>query len=243
MAGFAAFMTFLIWGFVVFVIAIVLSVVLYRSAKRACPESTAAARTFRIASTLAPFLGLLWLIIALILYVKISNKVAHQSVGFSPDPYVTLPNGYVLGSMNTYDGYIRAPQAHTNVPWVGPGYVRSLIDIDLKDGRFEGTYLDSRSDMQPNGTDAIRRFVFDTKNQSIQTFATGDKADFEDQQNLVHQDENSYWVMYARYRRTWPNLIFWAILLSGEISIAAALWPMRRRCILQTLIGAVGPHS
>lgn len=234
MAGFAVFMTFLTWGFALFVAAIVLSFVLYRSAKGACPASTTAAHTFRIASTLAPFLGLLWLIIALILHVNISNNIAHQSVGFSPDPYVTLPNGYVLGSMNTYDGYIRAPHPHTDVPWVGPGYVRSLIDIDFKDGRFEGTYLDSRSDMHPNGTDGIRRFVFDTKDQSIQTFATGDKSDFGDQQNLVHQDERSYWVMYARYHHSWPRLVFWAILLSGEMSIVAAIWLLRRRCTLQT---------
>jgi hypothetical protein len=59
MAGFAVFMTFLTWGFLLLVIAIVLSILLRLFAKRICPESTPAARTFRIASTLAPFLGLL----------------------------------------------------------------------------------------------------------------------------------------------------------------------------------------
>jgi len=223
MAGFAIVMEFLSWGFFLSVFALISSILLYRRAKHLSPDKSRSARLFRIGSAASPFLGLLWIVVALILYTAISNKLAHQSVGFSPDPYVTLPNGYVLGSLNTYDGYIRAPQAKTNVPWTGPGYVRSVIDIELQDGRFDGTYLDGHSDMQPNGTDAIRRFIFDTRDQSIKTFATGDKADFIGQQNMVHMDEQSYWVMYARYRHRWPSVAFWLLLLGGESGIIFAL--------------------
>ena len=51
-------------GFLLLVIAIVLSILLRLFAKRICPESTPAARTFRIASTLAPFLGLLYVLVS-----------------------------------------------------------------------------------------------------------------------------------------------------------------------------------
>ena len=103
MAGFAVFMTFLTWGFVLLIVATVLSFVLGRIAKSAAPEANAA-RSYRLFSRLAPFIGLVWLVIAIKIHVLVSNDVAHQSVGYSPDPYVTLPNGFTLGSLNTYDG-------------------------------------------------------------------------------------------------------------------------------------------
>jgi len=166
MAGFAVFMTFLTWGLFLLVIAIILSVLLRLSAKRACPESTAAAGTFRIASTLAPFLGLLWLPVALKVHVGISNNLAHQSVGFSPDPYVTLPNGFRLGSLNTYDGYVVAPGFNTDVPVTGPGYVRSIIDIAWVGDTFRGSLFDFKSSSTQN-------FIFNTKTLHIETSPVG----------------------------------------------------------------------
>ena len=76
------------------------------------PESNQASITGSprraVPTTVAPFLAFSWLIAAFVLHVLISNNLAHQDCGFglSPDPWVTLPNGYVLGSHNTYDGYI-----------------------------------------------------------------------------------------------------------------------------------------
>lgn len=110
MAGFAVFMTVLIYGFWALVAASVSSLCLYLYAKRRFREEGHSHRRVAIASATAPFLALLWLVAALLIHVEISNRLAHQDCGFSPDPYVTLPNGYVLGSNNTYDGYIK-PQA------------------------------------------------------------------------------------------------------------------------------------
>jgi len=72
-------------------------------------------------TTIAPFLAFFWLIAAFALHVSISNKVAHHDCGFglSPDPWVTLPNGYKLGSLNTYDGFIAAPGVETAQPVFG----------------------------------------------------------------------------------------------------------------------------
>jgi len=101
MAGFAVVMTFLTWGFILTIGSIILSIVLFRLAKRSFPDPTYAAKRYRTLNVAAPFLALGWLVATLILYTFISNILAHQSVGYSPDPYVTLPNGYVVGSLNT----------------------------------------------------------------------------------------------------------------------------------------------
>ena len=139
MAGFAIVVTFLAWGFILTLGGIVLSIILFSLAKRSSPGSTYAARRYRTLNAAAPFLALGWLVAALLLHAFISNHLAHQSVGYSPDPYVTLPNGYVVGSLNTYSGYVHAPGVTTDIAWIGRGYVRGLIDLEFRDGRFSGT--------------------------------------------------------------------------------------------------------
>lgn len=222
-------MDFLTWGLVLLGIAVVLSVTLYFRTKRSYPETSLATVRLRVASAAAPFLGLLWIVVSLVLHTIISNTIAHQSVGFSPDPYVTLPNGYVVGSLNTYSGYVRAPGASTDIPWVGPGYVRGLIDLTYDNGRFKGTYLDSHSDMQPQGTDHIRTFTFDTRDKSIRTIETNEKTDFGGQQTKVHEDATSYWQLYAKYRHAWPTAVFWIVLIGGEALIVLTLRRMEPR--------------
>ncbi len=215
MAGFAVVITFLAWGYLLTHAGIDLSNGLFKFAKRSFPEPTDAAKRYRTFNAAAPFIALAWLVATLILHTFISNHLAHQSVGYSPDPYVTLPNGYVVGSLNTYSGYVHAPGATTNIPWIGRGYVRGIIDLEFRDGRFIGTYLDSKSQFQPQGTDHVKNFVFYTRDQAIQTSDTNTAGDFISQQNSVHQDHNSYWNLYARNRHGWPTVVFWVLLLGG----------------------------
>jgi hypothetical protein len=227
MAGFAVVMTFLTWGFILTIVSIVLSISLFMFAERSFPDSTYVAKRYRIFNAAAPFLALGWLVATLILHTFISNHLAHQSVGYSPDPYVTLPNGYVVGSLNTYSGYVHAPGVTTDIPWIGHGYVRGIIDLEFRDGRFIGTYLDSKSQFQPQGTDHVRNFVFDTRDQSIQTSDTNTAGDFISQQNSVHQDQNSYWNLYARNRHSWPSVVFWVILLGGWSALVAVVQQLK----------------
>jgi hypothetical protein len=227
MAGFAVVMAFLTWGFILAIVGIVLSISLSRFAKRSFPDSTYAAKRYRTFNAAAPFLALGWLVATLVLHTFISNHLAHQSVGYSPDPYVTLPNGYVVGSLNTYSGYVHAPGVTTDIPWVGRGYVRGIIDLEFRDGQFIGTYLDSKSQFQPEGTDHVRNFVFDTRKQSIQTSDTNTAGDFISQQNSVHQDQNSYWNLYARNRHGWPAVAFWVVLLGGWSALVAVVQQLK----------------
>ena len=129
----------------------------------------------------------------------------------------------MVGSLNTYSGYVHAPGVTTDIPWIGRGYVRGIIDLEFRDGRFIGTYLDSKSQFQPQGTDHVRNFVFDTRNQSIQTSDTNTAGDFTSQQNSVHQDQNSYWNLYALHRHGWPAVVFWVIVLGGWSALVAVV--------------------
>src|SRR3954452_6537171 len=108
MAGFAILMTIITVAAVSIFIASILSVVLFIIAGRRVRRG-ASSRKAIVIGAVAPFLGLLWFVLAFLIHVQISNKFAHQDCGLSGDPYVTLPNGYVLGSLNTYSGYIKAP--------------------------------------------------------------------------------------------------------------------------------------
>jgi hypothetical protein len=67
------------------------------------------------------------------------------------------------------------------------------------------------------------RFRFNTQDRAIQTVDTGIPINFEQVQTLVHQDPDSYWIMYAKYRQHWPNYILVALILLGEGAIAAGL--------------------
>ena len=136
-----------------------------------CSETSASewseARKVVALTTVAPFLAFFWLIAAFVLHVSISNKIAHQDCGFglSPDPWVTLPNGYKLGSHNTYDGYISAPGVETAQPVIGAGYVRSIINLKWKDPYFIGTQFDFNTGHQ-------RAFVHDTRTSTTTTSGT-----------------------------------------------------------------------
>ncbi len=142
----------------------------------------------------------------------------------SGDPYVTLPNGYVLGSYNTYDGYIEAPGYATGEPIAGPGYVRSIVDLEWSDPYFIGTQFDFK-------TSHIRKFIFDTRtlgfhtsgNDSAEASPSAPSLDLDawgDAMTHAQRDSNSYWQLYRRYRHTWPRYVFIALLIGGEAGIA-----------------------
>ena len=162
---------------------------------------------------------------AFLIHVQISNRLAHQDCGLSGDPYVTLPNGYVLGSLNTYSGYIKAPGYETDTPVAGPGYVRSIIDLKFSDPYFVGTQFDHE-------TASVRSFVFDTRTLEFHSSEPNTEerrpSDRSTQaalyawgvaQTQVQNDSDSYWKMYHRYRHRWPKYVFLAILAAGEFGI------------------------
>jgi hypothetical protein len=224
MAGFAVVMTVLTYGFFALIAAGVSSLCLYFYAKRRVREGTHSRKVIAT-SAVIPFLALLWLIAALLIHVAISNYLAHQDCGFSPDPYVTLPNGYTLGSHNTYDGYFKAPGFETDIPVAGPGYVRGIIDLQLSNGYFTGTQLDFK-------TSKVRSFVFDTRTRAFQTSDTSASGSqeiksseaqqldaFTSAQTSVQNDDISYWKLYAQYRHHWPNYILVVLIIAGEAAI------------------------
>lgn len=215
-------MTFLTWGLVLLTLAIILSIVLHRVARRAAPFSNAG-RAYRLISLLAPFIGLLWLVISIKIHVWVSNELAHQSVGFSPDPYVTLPNGFKLGSLNTYDGYIVAPDHITDVPVTGLGYVRSIIDVQWEGDTFRGTLFDFKS----SGTE---NFTFNTKTLEVETSPVGNTT-WEAANDKAQTGPQSYWTMYRQYRHAWPTYVFLVVVLLGELLIAYWLLRLRKRAL------------
>lgn len=232
MAGFAIVMTVLMVSFFAFVAACVLSLCLYLLAKRRMRLREETSRNLTVVCALAPFLGLLWLVAALLIHVQISNNLAHQDCGFSSDPYVTLPNGYILGSHNTYDGYIVAPGFKTDVPIAGPGYVRSIIDLHYSNGYFTGSQFDLK-------TATVRHFTFDTRTRSYETFDPTSSSpkhfDSSDPSDLAAwtaseteannaENPDSYWRLYERYRHNWPNYVLLVMIIGGEGAIAFWVW-------------------
>jgi len=163
--------------------------------------------------------------------------LAHQDCGFSPDPYVTLPNGYVVGSHNTYDAYLRAPGFKTDVPVVGPGYVRSIIDLQTVQWLLHRHTGDLK-------TFIIRDFVFDTRTRTFQAqaFQTSEANDSSSQASSTpdkesldrfgkamtsaQEDTTGYWKLYAHYRYQWPSYILLLLITVGECAIGFWLWKL-----------------
>lgn len=219
MAGFAVFMSILIVGFFGIALATTTSIVSVVIGKKRIPQDLQGRRAFLNVCALAPFAGLLWLLVAFLIHIQISNRLAHQDCGLSADPYVTLPNGYVLGSLNTHDGYLVAPGYKTGMPVTGPGYVRSIIDLRWEDGVYSGTQFD----FDAQSTDHVRGFTFDTRDLSIKTFAPAPLSwHAGDPSPLEHPD--SYWNLYTQYRHHWPRYVFITLILTGEAAIAFFVW-------------------
>jgi hypothetical protein len=128
------------------------------------------------------------------------------------DPYVTLPNGYVLGSHNTYDGYFKAPGFETDVPVAGPGYVRSIMDLELIHDSFVGTQFDFKSS-------AVRGFSFNTHTRDFRVIPQGPTT-WEAANAEAQAGEHSYWKLYAQYRHHWPNYVLLLLIVAGESGIA-----------------------
>ncbi len=215
MAGLAVFVTILFYALGALVGASILSVKLYRVAKKRVSKGLSGRKAMAFGAA-APFLGVLWLLIVSLVHVQISNRLAHQDCGLSGDPYVTLPNGYVVGSLNTYSGYFKAPGYETDVPIAGPGYVRSLVDLKFSDPYFTGTQFDRHSS-------GIRKFVFDTRTLEFhaeEPKSSGKSEDaWGDAQAHAYSDPDSYWKVYDQYRHSWPYWVSVGLLLIGEVGI------------------------
>jgi hypothetical protein len=211
MAGFAVVMTIISYGILGIAGAVVLSLILFFLARGKLRREGRIDRGLTATAAAAPFLGLAWLTVALLIHVQVSNRLAHQDCGLSGDPYVTLPNGYELGSHNTYDGYIRAPGARTDVAVAGPGYVRSIISLHLDNGVFNGTQFDFRDS-------SVRRFRLDTHTQAFESAPVGPSS-WEAANDQAQLGEESYWKLYAKYRHHWPNYILLALIVGGEAAI------------------------
>jgi hypothetical protein len=217
MAGFAVFMTILIFGSISLAVAAILSICLYFFAKKRTLRERRKHNKLINVSTLAPFLALAWLTIAFLIHVEISSRLAHQDSGFSPDPYVTLPNGYVLGSANYQDGYIVAPGYSTGVAVAGPGYVRSIVNLEWKGDNFTGTQYDFE-------TSSVRRFVFDTRTQAFDAYPMGPLT-----WDASRKDEKvkiSYWKLYQQYRHHWPTYVLVFLIVAGESAIVFWVWKL-----------------
>lgn len=217
MAGFAVVMTIFAYGIAGIFCAGALSLILFLKARKKLRDEERSNRSLIFKSVAAPFLGLAWLVVALLIHVQISNRLAHQDCGLSGDPYVTLPNGYELGSHNTYDGYIKAPGAQTNVPVAGTGYVRSIISLYFDGEKFTGTQFDFK-------TSSVRRFTFDTHTQAFQSFSEK-PISWETANDDAQLGADSYWKLYAKYRHHWPNYVLLILVVGGECAIA--LWLRR----------------
>ncbi|HZU31694.1 MAG TPA: hypothetical protein VFB79_11295 [Candidatus Angelobacter sp.] len=204
--------------------ACILSVILYVVARRRVRRGVSSQKA-AIVGAVAPFLGLLWFVVAFLIHVQISNRIAHQDCGLSGDPYVTLPNGYVLGSLNTYDGYIKAPGYETDTPLAGPGYVRSIIKLNFSDPYFVGTQFDFK-------TSSMRNFVFDTRTREFHASEANSREGhpldasspaaldaWADAQTHAARDPDSYWKLYDQYRHRWPKYVFLALVIAGEVGI------------------------
>lgn len=231
MAGFAIVMAAAVLAMIGLVAAGILSAGLFFILRRKIHQGEIHGRRVVAVSTVAPFLALIWLVATLVIHIEISNRLAHQDCGFSPDPYVTLPNGYVVGSHNTYDGYFHAPGFQTDVPVTGPGYVRSLIDLNFSEPYFTGTLLDFK-------TSEVRSFVFDTRTRTLRLSETNDPLGhpcstapdkacldaFTDAVTHAKYDVDGYWNTYKRYRHHWPNYVLFALILIGEGAIGTLVW-------------------
>lgn len=216
MAGFAVVMTIISWGIIGIIGAGVLSLVLFSLARKKLREEDRTDRSFIAKNVAAPFLGLVWLVAVLLIHVQISNKLAHQDCGLSDDPYVTLPNGYEVGSLNTYSGYLKAPGARTDVPVSGPGYVRSIIKLHFAGDRFTGTQFDHE-------TSSVRSFTFDTRTQAVESKPIGPSS-WSAANDEAQLGDESYWKIYAEYRHRWPNYLLLIMIIGGEGAIAFWAW-------------------
>lgn len=216
MAGFAVVMTILIGAIIGVLGAVVLSVILFFAARRKLRGENRADRRLVVMCAAAPFLGLAWLVVALLVHVQVSNRLAHQDCGLSGDPYVTLPNGYEVGSLNTYSGYLKAPGAKTDVPVAGPGYVRSIINLQLSGDVFTGTLFDFK-------TSSVQRFTFDTRTQAFQSAPVGPSS-WSAANDESQLGEESYWKIYAKYRHHWPNYVLLIMIMGGEGAIGLWIW-------------------
>jgi hypothetical protein len=156
--------------------------------------------------------------------MKISNYCAHQDAGFNGDPYVTLPNGYRLESGNTYDNRLVAPGFQSDIPIAGPGYVRSIIHLQIDGDDFVGDQYDFT-------TASIRPFRFNMKTRTFSAPGRTPTADetlhandgrldaWENAQTQARSDANSFWNLYAKFRHPWPSYLLVASIGIGEASL------------------------
>ena len=95
-------MTIISWGVIGLIGAGVLSLVLFSLARRKLRKEDRTDHGFIVRNVAAPFLGLVWLVAALLIHVQISNRLARQDCGLSGDANPPRPGDrnafFVYGS-------------------------------------------------------------------------------------------------------------------------------------------------
>lgn len=228
MAGFSVFVGFLslciVGGASAFALALALRVL----AKRRIERLGYRKHPFVTRCEIAPFLGLAWVLASFIVHVVVSNQIAHQDCGFelSVEPYVTLPNGYVVGDYG--EGYVRAPGASSDLPLLektrgngkpdtyappyGPGYIRSVYELQWTGRYFLGTQFDY-------GDSKTHPFLFDTSDWNYHEFSGEDNAAWAATKTQFHYVGNNYMNLYWKYWKRWPKYVFIAMIVFGELLI------------------------
>jgi hypothetical protein len=243
MAGFGIFMVFLEFAAIGLAAAAIVAILLVFWGKRYISADTNAAdrQRFILACGIAPFTGLLWILLVFVAYSYANDWFFHRDDGLSTNPHAPLPNRYIVGSVDYHEGYILSPGHRMNgFPHNGKDCIAQVLNMQVTNDYILGTQF-----AWP--TVDISYFIWDLRTHDqfyfkslVEFRAAADKRGLwiatvpnetwvspniqspVDKQG-IRVDLVSYWDFYQKYRRTWFDRFAVLLMIAGQFAILILL--------------------
>jgi hypothetical protein len=254
MAGFGIFMVFLELATIGLVAATIAAILLVLWGKKYISLGTDAARCerFILACGIAPFAGLLWILLVFVAYSYANNSFFHRDNGLSTNPHAPLPNGYIVGSVDYQEGYVLSPGHRMNgFPHNAEDCIAQVLNMQVTQDYILGTQF-----VWP--TVNISYFIWELRTHNQLYFTS--LAEFQSaaaQRGLwiatvpnetwvnpeiqaptdkqgVRVDLVSYWDFYQKYRHTWFDYFAVLFMIAGQFTILILLIKWGRKIRIAT---------
>ena len=181
---------------------------------------------------LAPLAAVLWVWVCFVGYSYVNRTIFHQDDGLTDDPYVTLPDNFVIGKQVDYCwGYIAGSGQQTHgfdkchSP-DGRGLVSGVTEVQIADHYILGTR--SVADADPNflrgGAHTVTSyFLLDRRTGSVEHFASKEDLSAAASSKGIDMSPEYIGLTYARHRVHWIDWLLVPAQLFGVAGLLAFL--------------------
>lgn len=194
-----------------FIVACIIGLIIWRVAARAVRNSGGGRRKLVMFAAMYPFICLLWAAGVSGCQRHIEVTVLHHDSGYGDSFYVTLPNGYRIGSIDDLeDGWVFNPRLKAHMT----GFLSEEAGVEgVRNLQVAGQYILGESSgrvVNPSGADFMKPpyFILDTASAAQTRFDTYEALQDAARKLDIAVALRPFRDIYSECRSSWYDAVF-----------------------------------